>query len=79
MSLKHLKRLFPVDDSMVAILDDRGSVWQWCDNLIPVKPCMNMPYHPVRALARLTDDIASSYLTYMLFAGRQLFRGRRRH
>ena len=39
LSLKHLKRLFPVDDSMVAVIDDRGSVWQWCENLVPVAPC----------------------------------------
>ncbi|EGV65209.1 CTD phosphatase Fcp1 [Yamadazyma tenuis] len=35
---KNLKRLFPVDQSMVAIIDDRGDVWQWEDNLIKVVP-----------------------------------------
>lgn len=35
---KNLKRLFPVDQSMVAIIDDRGDVWQWEDSLIKVVP-----------------------------------------
>lgn len=35
---KNLKRLFPVDQSMVAIIDDRGDVWQWESNLIKVVP-----------------------------------------
>lgn len=35
---KDLKRLFPVDQSMVAIIDDRGDVWQWEKNLIKVVP-----------------------------------------
>lgn len=35
---KNLKRLFPVDQSMVAIIDDRGDVWQWENNLIKVVP-----------------------------------------
>lgn len=35
---KNLKRLFPVDQSMVAIIDDRGDVWKWESNLIKVVP-----------------------------------------
>lgn len=35
---KNLKRLFPVDQSMVVIIDDRGDVWQWEANLIKVVP-----------------------------------------
>ncbi|KAF3993536.1 hypothetical protein FT663_00206 [Candidozyma haemuli var. vulneris] len=35
---KNLKRLFPVDQSMVVIIDDRGDVWQWDPNLIKVVP-----------------------------------------
>lgn len=35
---KNLKRLFPVDQSMVAIIDDRGDVWQWEANLVKVVP-----------------------------------------
>jgi RNA polymerase II subunit A-like phosphatase len=36
--VKALGRLFPVDHSMVAIIDDRGDVWQWVPNLVKVKP-----------------------------------------
>jgi RNA polymerase II subunit A-like phosphatase len=35
--IKALARLFPVDTSMVAIIDDRGDVWQWVPNLVKVK------------------------------------------
>ncbi|ANB14794.1 Fcp1p [Sugiyamaella lignohabitans] len=35
---KSLKRLFPVSTSMVAIIDDRGDVWKWSNNLIKVVP-----------------------------------------
>lgn len=35
--VKALARLFPVDTSMVAIIDDRGDVWQWVPNLVKVK------------------------------------------
>lgn len=36
---KNLKRIFPVDDSTVLIVDDRADVWDYCANLIPVPPC----------------------------------------
>lgn len=35
---KSLKRLFPVDTSMVVVIDDRGDVWNWSPNLIKVVP-----------------------------------------
>ncbi|SCU97254.1 LADA_0H05292g1_1 [Lachancea dasiensis] len=35
---KSLERLFPMDQSMVVIIDDRGDVWSWCANLIKVVP-----------------------------------------
>ncbi|CAN6647376.1 RNA polymerase II subunit A C-terminal domain phosphatase [Trichomonascus vanleenenianus] len=35
---KNLKRLFPVSTSMVAVIDDRGDVWNWSENLIKVVP-----------------------------------------
>ncbi|KAF2457598.1 hypothetical protein BDY21DRAFT_285752 [Lineolata rhizophorae] len=38
MQVKNLQRLFPVDTKMVAIIDDRGDVWSWSDNLIKVNP-----------------------------------------
>ncbi|KAK9372824.1 uncharacterized protein V1513DRAFT_451009 [Lipomyces chichibuensis] len=35
---KNLHRLFPVDTSLVTIIDDRGDVWKWSANLIKVIP-----------------------------------------
>lgn len=35
---KNLQRLFPVDTKMVVIIDDRGDVWNWNNNLIKVTP-----------------------------------------
>ncbi|QLL34684.1 hypothetical protein HG536_0H00590 [Torulaspora globosa] len=35
---KSLERLFPTDQSMVVVIDDRGDVWNWCPNLIKVIP-----------------------------------------
>lgn len=37
-TVKNLKRLFPVDTSMVVMIDDRGDVWRWSANLIKVVP-----------------------------------------
>lgn len=36
---KSLTRLFPMDTSMVVIIDDRGDVWSWSPNLVKVIPC----------------------------------------
>ncbi|SMN22033.1 similar to Saccharomyces cerevisiae YMR277W FCP1 Carboxy-terminal domain (CTD) phosphatase [Maudiozyma saulgeensis] len=38
MTQKSLERLFPSDQSMVVIIDDRGDVWNWSPNLIKVTP-----------------------------------------
>ncbi|ODV94162.1 hypothetical protein PACTADRAFT_44864 [Pachysolen tannophilus NRRL Y-2460] len=38
LTQKSLKRLFPVDQSMVVVIDDRGDVWNWSPNLIKVIP-----------------------------------------
>lgn len=38
MTQKDLARLFPKNTKMVVIIDDRGDVWKWSDNLIRVKP-----------------------------------------
>jgi RNA polymerase II subunit A-like phosphatase len=37
LTTKNLQRLFPVDTKMVIIIDDRGDVWKWSDNLIRVR------------------------------------------
>lgn len=39
MTQKSLTRLFPVDTSMVVIIDDRGDVWEYSPNLVSVVPC----------------------------------------
>lgn len=38
LTQKSLQRLFPVDTSMVVVIDDRGDVWNWSPNLIKVVP-----------------------------------------
>ena len=38
LTAKSLRRLFPVDTKMVVIIDDRGDVWNWNENLIKVEP-----------------------------------------
>ncbi|VDC08041.1 unnamed protein product [Peniophora sp. CBMAI 1063] len=38
MTQKSLERLFPVDTSMVVIIDDRADVWGWNANLVKVIP-----------------------------------------
>ena len=38
MARKSIERLFPVDQSMVAVIDDRGDVWGWQPNLVKVMP-----------------------------------------
>ena len=37
--LKSLKRLFPSDQSMVVIIDDRADIWNWSPHLVKVIPC----------------------------------------
>ncbi|KAK7512925.1 hypothetical protein IWZ03DRAFT_316462 [Phyllosticta citriasiana] len=38
LTAKTLRRIFPVDTKMVVIIDDRGDVWSWNNNLIKVTP-----------------------------------------
>lgn len=38
LTTKSLERLFPMDQSMVVVIDDRGDVWNWFENLIKVVP-----------------------------------------
>ncbi|KAI9460489.1 hypothetical protein BJY52DRAFT_1118068 [Lactarius psammicola] len=38
LTQKSLQRLFPVDTSMVVVIDDRADVWEWCPNLVKVIP-----------------------------------------
>lgn len=39
MVRKSLERLFPVDQSMVVIIDDRADIWDWSPHLVKVVPC----------------------------------------
>ena len=39
LTQKSLHRLFPCDQSMVVIIDDRADVWEWSPNLVKVVPC----------------------------------------
>ncbi|KAJ3101412.1 RNA polymerase II [Phlyctochytrium bullatum] len=36
--IKRIQRLFPCDQSMVVVVDDRADVWQWPPNLVRVRP-----------------------------------------
>ncbi|CAG8690432.1 14245_t:CDS:10, partial [Acaulospora morrowiae] len=38
MTQKNIRRLFPCNDSMVVVIDDRADVWGWSPNLIKVHP-----------------------------------------
>ncbi|CCM03635.1 uncharacterized protein FIBRA_05779 [Fibroporia radiculosa] len=38
LTQKSLQRLFPTDQSMVVIIDDRADVWEWSPNLVKVIP-----------------------------------------
>lgn len=38
-SVKSIKRLFPCDQSMVVVVDDRSDIWGWSPNLIHVNAC----------------------------------------
>ena len=38
-AVKSIQRLFPCDQSMVVVIDDRGDVWHWSPNLIRIQPC----------------------------------------
>ena len=53
MTAKSLQRLFPIDTKMVVIIDDRGDVWKWSDNLVKVSPFEFFPS---------IGDINSSFL-----------------
>jgi TFIIF-interacting CTD phosphatase-like protein len=58
MARKSIERLFPVDQSMVAVIDDRGDVWGWQSNLVKV-----MPYDFFVGIG----DINSSFLPKQVF------------
>lgn len=54
---KSLSRLFPMDTSMVVIIDDRGDVWGWSPNLVKVIPCKSCNNSGYRSACRYTDAL----------------------
>lgn len=55
-AVKNLKRLFPTDQSMVVIIDDRWEVWSHGPNLVKVVPCRSHRRIPRRALTLVAVD-----------------------
>lgn len=51
MTSKSIERLFPYNNSMVVVIDDRADVWHFSPNLVKVIPCK--PYHAVPEALRL--------------------------
>lgn len=49
LSSKSLVRLFPTDQSMVVVIDDRADVWGDCPNLVKVVPCTFLSPIPGKA------------------------------
>ncbi|MCJ1285032.1 Carboxy-terminal domain (CTD) phosphatase [Xylographa opegraphella] len=65
---KNLQRLFPVDTKMVVIIDDRGDVWKWNENLIKVTPYdffvgigdINSSFLPKKPKIKITSKAAET-------------------
>lgn len=57
MTQKDIRRLFPCDNSMVVVIDDRADVWSWSPNLIKVHPCKYLDH-----VKQITKII---YLTFL--------------
>ncbi|KAF9333960.1 Carboxy-terminal domain (CTD) phosphatase [Podila minutissima] len=67
MSRKSIERLFPCDNSMVVVLDDRADVWHYSPNLVKVHPyeyfvgagdinAGHLPKQDATATAELTEQ-----------------------
>jgi hypothetical protein len=50
-SLKSIERFFPIDSSMVVVIDDREDVWKGCRNLVTIEP-----YHFWRNMADVNNS-----------------------
>lgn len=55
-AVKNLKRLFPTDQSMVVIIDDRWEVWSHGPNLVKVVPCTSRSLIRHQTLTLLAVD-----------------------
>ncbi|CAJ0632725.1 20405_t:CDS:10 [Entrophospora sp. SA101] len=64
---KNIRRLFPCNDYMVVVIDDRADVWGWSPNLIKVQPYdffvgigdINDTYLPKQTGSNLVSDLTS--------------------
>ncbi|KAI8369405.1 uncharacterized protein BYT42DRAFT_617436 [Radiomyces spectabilis] len=71
---KNLERLFPCDQSMVVILDDRADVWNFSPNLIKIKPYeffvgigdINSPFAPKKEFETVPQLVAVPQKTPIL-------------
>ncbi|KAK5781920.1 protein serine/threonine phosphatase PWA37_000683 [Arxiozyma heterogenica] len=66
LTQKSLERLFPTDQSMVLIIDDRGDVWNWSENLIKV-----VPYNFFLGVGDINSNFLPKQQTTMLQLGRR--------
>ncbi|KAL3234465.1 RNA polymerase II subunit A C-terminal domain phosphatase [Nakaseomyces bracarensis] len=66
LTQKSLQRLFPTDQSMVVVIDDRGDVWNWCPNLIKV-----VPYNFFVGVGDINSNFLPKQQTTMLQLGRR--------
>lgn len=66
LTQKSLTRLFPTDQSMVVVIDDRGDVWNWCPNLIKV-----VPYNFFVGVGDINSNFLPKQQTTMLQLGRR--------
>ena len=66
LTQKSLERLFPTDQSMVIVIDDRGDVWNWCENLIKVTP-----YNFFVGVGDINSNFLPKQQTTMLQLGRR--------
>ncbi|QLG70833.1 hypothetical protein HG535_0A07750 [Zygotorulaspora mrakii] len=67
LTQKSLERLFPTDQSMVVIIDDRGDVWDWSPNLIKV-----VPYNFFVGVGDINSNFLPRQQNTMLQVGRRL-------
>ncbi|CAI4801821.1 BMC_2a_G0027410.mRNA.1.CDS.1 [Saccharomyces cerevisiae] len=66
LTTKSLAKLFPTDQSMVVVIDDRGDVWNWCPNLIKV-----VPYNFFVGVGDINSNFLPKQSTGMLQLGRK--------
>lgn len=66
LTQKSLERLFPTDQSMVLIIDDRGDIWNWSENLIKV-----VPYNFFLGVGDINSNFLPKQQTTMLQLGRR--------